>query len=271
MCRQTRVARGFTLIELLVVIAIIGILIALLLPAVQSVRESARRLQCANNLKQLGLAMLTHHEAHERFPSGGWGWRWVGDPDRGSGRRQPASWGYTLLPYLEQTALHQLGADGNPNTLTPGQLEGAAVRVQTPLTVMQCPTRRAPVTYSNRIFGIYGSNDTSTVARTDYGANGGHTSYVWGESGPPTLAAGDALTTDHASFCHGISFLKSELTLADVRDGASNTYMIGEKYLNPDSYYSGSDPADNESMYSGFNNDNHRSAHWPPTQDRPGY
>src|SRR5687768_6477407 len=86
--------RGFTLVELLVVIAIIGILVALLLPAVQAARESARRTQCKNHLKQLSLAFLTHENTYGYFPSGGWGWVWTGDPDLGSGERQPGGWAY---------------------------------------------------------------------------------------------------------------------------------------------------------------------------------
>ena len=83
-----RTLRGFTLVELLVVIAIIGILIALLLPAIQAAREAARRSQCKNNLKQMGLAAQNHLSTQKCFPSGGWGFLWVGDPDRGYGNRR---------------------------------------------------------------------------------------------------------------------------------------------------------------------------------------
>ena len=110
--------RGFTLVELLVVIAIIGILIALLLPAVQAAREAARRSQCQNHLKQLGLAMLQHEEAHRFFPTGGWGWGWIGDPDRGFDYRQPGGWVYNSLPYLEQTGLHELQSDKSSSART---------------------------------------------------------------------------------------------------------------------------------------------------------
>src|SRR4051812_22680085 len=87
---------GFTLVELLVVIAIIGILVALLLPAVQAAREAARRSECENHLKQLSLGCLLHKDTQKFLPSVGWGYAWVGDPDLGFGKTQPGGWHFNI-------------------------------------------------------------------------------------------------------------------------------------------------------------------------------
>src|SRR5262245_15209869 len=112
-CGRAAGRPAFTLIELLVVIAFIPILIGLLLPAVQAVREAAARIECANNLKQISLGILNHEASWKRYPTGGWGWGWVGDPDRGNDFRQPGGWVFNLLPYVEQDNLHRVGA-GQP-------------------------------------------------------------------------------------------------------------------------------------------------------------
>jgi prepilin-type N-terminal cleavage/methylation domain-containing protein len=101
--------RAFTLIEVLVVIAIIGILIALLLPAIQAAREAARSTQCKNNLKQIGQASLSHLDAQKTLPTGGWGYHWIGDPDRGFGQGQPGGWAYNILPFIEEKAIRDIG------------------------------------------------------------------------------------------------------------------------------------------------------------------
>ncbi|RIK70734.1 MAG: prepilin-type cleavage/methylation domain-containing protein, partial [Planctomycetota bacterium] len=163
MQRSRRSLHGFTLVELLVVIAIIGVLVALLLPAVQAARESARRAQCQNHLKQIGLAFNTHAGVHKIMPTGGWGGGWVGDPDRGYGRNQPGGWVFNILSFIEQQPLHDLGA---------GQADAAkraafAKRDASTVDVLYCPSRRPVRAYPNDLnFTPHNGAQSRTHART---------------------------------------------------------------------------------------------------------
>jgi prepilin-type N-terminal cleavage/methylation domain-containing protein/prepilin-type processing-associated H-X9-DG protein len=263
---------AFTLIELLVVISIIALLIALLLPAVQVVRESASRTQCSNNLKNLALGCLAHHQRTGFLPTGGWGWSWNGDPDRGITSLQPGGWGFNVLPYVEQENLYRLGAG-----LPPGSSQKRAAiaqRISTPLAVFNCPTRRAVRAYTNSSHSVcFDADQVPALGRSDFAANAGDEPFDEIFAGPPTLAEGDRpnypwRTTDD---CTGVCFQRSEIRLTDIPRGTSNTFLLGEKYLNPDSYTNGQDSADNENLYTGFNNDNFRTTHDAPLRDRKGY
>jgi len=137
--------RGFTLVELLVVITIIGILISLLLPAVQAAREAARRAQCNNNLKQLGLAVLNHESALKAMPTNGWFCSYLGHPDRGAGYKQPGSWLFNILPYMEQSPLYSLQAAKTGSNLK----LAAQTLMSTPVAGFYCPSRRQAKAYPN--------------------------------------------------------------------------------------------------------------------------
>ncbi len=276
--RDSRQGGGFTLIELLVVIAIIGILIGLLLPAVQAARESARRLQCQNHLKQLSLAALTHEEAQGFFPSNGWGIRWLGVPERGFGRRQPGSFLYNVLPFLEQQALHDWG-EGETG---PRRIQAGGKRLSTALSVFYCPSRRSPALspytlgsgpLPSDMYVI--TNNVTPVVKNDYAASIGDALEPVQE-GPGSLAQGDNpnYSWPGTSNYTGVTYLRSEVRVSDVSDGTGNTYMFGEKYVNADNYYNGLGPGNNQSAYNGQNSDVTRSTHTtvgPPRQDRPGY
>jgi prepilin-type N-terminal cleavage/methylation domain-containing protein len=282
-----RPLHGFTLVELLVVITIIAILIALLLPAVQAAREAARRLQCSNNLKQLTLGMLGHESAHGVFPTGGWCHPWVGEPDRGFGKRQPGGWVYNVLPFIEQDALRQLGAGTTPGSASSNAAH--SLRLQTPVAIVVCPSRRFAGPFPFVCTGCPTSNATypSRVDRTDYAVNLGDTNNVVFFTGIPYGVSylqgdNDASWTSwpDTSDITGISFLRSEVRMRDVLDGTSNTYCLGEKFINADYYLTGQDGGDDWSMYTGQQDDNSRSvgyrasansyAYYPPMQDQPG-
>ena len=255
---------AITLIELLSAIAIVSVLVALLLPAVQSVRASARRARCQDNLKQIALALLAYHDIQTEFPCGGWGHQWVGVPDRGVGRRQPGGWIYSVLPYVEERELHDLGSRESGAMAD----DLYSQRLQTPLSLFVCPSRRPCSAWpiadqfsyvrTPKPFG-----NVAVVARADYAINGG-ASHVFSFGGPADLKQGDDAqfwrNAPHPKNFSGVSHLRIAASLRSVVDGASHTYLVGEKHVGTESYSTGASPGDNESLYAGYCTDLHRFA-----------
>lgn len=254
--------RAFTLVELLVVIAIVGILIALLLPAVQSAREAARRTTCQNNLRQIGIAILAHHSSQGRFPTGGWGYVWTGDPDRGSGRHQPGGWAFQILPYLEQTSLQDLGRGEVPRA----KRELAAQVATTPVASLNCPTRRPLALYPyGGSHEVRNAEPADQVFKTDYAANAGD--LVVGGLGPETTDEVDSGIYDwgNASDATGVFYPRSEVRIPKITDGTTHTYLVGEKRCLLDGY----DWGDDQHAFLGHGNDTARytSLDLPPARD----
>jgi len=256
-------AAGFTLVELLVVITIIGILIALLLPAVQAAREAARRAQCQNHLKQIGLGAQGHVFTHGFFPSSGWGYMWSGDPNMGFGRKQPGGWWFSLLPYVEQNHIFQIGA-GSP--VTPTDLRRVALAQQraSVLSIAHCPSRRSAILRAVAEGSWNADNPATGLAKTDYAANGGSQGTNLGSSGayPQCITNYSSCSITTPAGFDGVSCVASEVKPADITDGLSHTIFVGEKYLNPNLYDSGASCTDNNSLYQGNDWDVNR---WFPT------
>jgi prepilin-type N-terminal cleavage/methylation domain-containing protein/prepilin-type processing-associated H-X9-DG protein len=218
---------AFTLIELLIVMAIIAILLFLLLPAVQRVREAGNRAQCANNLKQIGLAFASHHMTHGYFPTAGAG-PWLHQslaPDGVPklGRDQNWGWGYQILPHLDQ-----------PN-LWRSHDENEVLR--TPVRAYFCPSRRAPMIVTSH---------WGTRAMMDYAGSAG-------TSGGPA-ASGNGLNGLLVRNNAGITIKLGGASTDGIPDGAANTLLVGEKRLNtamfgPDQYN------DDEGYTAGFDED----------------
>jgi prepilin-type N-terminal cleavage/methylation domain-containing protein len=269
---------AFTLVELLVVIAIIGVLVALLLPAVQAARESSRRTQCSNHLRQLSLACQNHHDTHLFFPSGGWGWRWIIDPDLPPGKNQPGGWVGAVLPYIEQANVLSVGA----GTAAATKQANLTTLAQTPIKAFNCPSRRPtrPFVHQTPPRHYFNTNQPTQAGRSDYAANAGNQGFgttvtistrYW-DDGPTTLAGADAYAwwgTNH----NGVIFQRSQVRMAEITDGTSHTYLVGEKSMNIDTYTTGLESGDDQHMFIGFDEDTLRWANSvvaQPGQDRRG-
>lgn len=257
--------RAFTVTELLVSIAIMALLVALLLPAVQASREMARQTECRNHLRQMGLAVQNFESANGFYPSNGWGFLWIGDPDRGAGPRQPGGWIYQLLPYMDGDALVALGRGLDPAAKS----ETLGAMTATPQTLFKCPSRPgSQVTPRNPDLMFRNSNVPLNVAKTDYAISEGD--YVTNTpAGPMTLAEGDDPNypwTD-VSRATGVSFLRSRIRAADITDGTSQTYLIGEKCVSQTAYLNADDSGHDAPMASGVDWDINRWTTWGPLPD----
>ena len=289
---ESHARTAFTLVELLVVIAIIGVLVALLLPAVQAAREAARRTQCSNQLRQLAIGWMNHEDTHGHFPTGGFGFRVIGDADRGFGEEQTGAWVFNVLPYIEQQQIRDMGAGQAPadKAIAHAQREGI------PIATMNCPSRRPaqPFEKGNSFYvtalpgGQTHSIDKSLIesqARTDYAANfgnvlanlpNGDVEFVYPHEKPdqpvgpivssffPTDAGKETL-----GVLTGVSYIRSKVRIAQIEDGTSNTLMLGEKVVNSDNYLDGDDLGDDWSMYTGQQDDMYRIPVDPPLPDSP--
>lgn len=257
--------RAFTLVELLVVITIIGILVSLLLPAVQAAREASRQTQCQNNLKQLALAIDNHLSSSERYPSNGWGHYYIGDPDYGTDDRQPGGWIYNILPYIEQQSLREKGRGMAPAAKSQAMLNV----VQSPLIVVRCPSRGGAILAPSRPGGVFNSSgqvdsvlDGVLVARSDYAINEGDFYLTTAPIDPksPTW-------TTYNKQMNGIGYQRSQVRPAMIQDGLSQTYLIGEKFVSRLYYDNWSDLGHDQSMFSGDSFDVGRWVIGTPLQD----
>jgi prepilin-type N-terminal cleavage/methylation domain-containing protein/prepilin-type processing-associated H-X9-DG protein len=223
---------AFTLIELLVVIAIIGVLIGLLLPATQKVREAAARIQCQNNLKQIGLAFHNHENQYGYLPSGGWEWSTPptyinGQPALGD--QQRGGWGFQILPFVEGDNAWRAGA---------------VVAIGTTSKLFFCPARRSPqaVSFPDN-YDPPLTGDNLTHALCDYAAS----------------------NLDGT----GVVRQYKPIRLRDVTDGTSNTLLAGDKRLNL-AKLGQPQPDDNEGYTAGFDEDTVRRTDKPPAPDFSG-
>jgi prepilin-type N-terminal cleavage/methylation domain-containing protein/prepilin-type processing-associated H-X9-DG protein len=223
--RKLTSRRGFTLVELLVVIAIIGILIALLLPAVQAAREAARRTQCTNNLKQMGLALHNHHDSLKVFPTGGnYPWPNIANYLTPNGvpfgpDRQGLGWMFQILRYMEQNAVYEINVQADLETKV--------------IAGYFCPSRSSVRWQTPRVL-----NDYAGATPDEFWRSGNHWVVPRNQRYYGIIVRTNWNDND-SSYPFGPAGSSSPTTMAGIKDGTSHTIAIGEKRLRSHSYESG--------------------------------
>jgi prepilin-type N-terminal cleavage/methylation domain-containing protein/prepilin-type processing-associated H-X9-DG protein len=287
---------AFTLVELLVVIGIIGVLVGLLLPAVQAARESARRTQCQSNLRQIGLALHQFHDVHKGFPvhhdfPGNFPtvsldkMIWPDGAPVGMESGRSGTWIRDILPFLEETPMVAAY-----NALRHSQVvDGSLWLLELPIEVMNCASRRPAVAHPSSKWIRF--VNLKRVARADYAINGGELigpvlpgkaghektlsidngivqPFQPGEPSNNPLGGGGLVSLAAAPRSSSVARLK----FLHVTDGTSKTYLVGEKYVDAEHYMTGFDPGDVHPMLSdpGYCTTRYGGQALPPEQDEPG-
>jgi hypothetical protein len=249
---------GITLTEIAVSFSVMAILVGLTLMAVQGARESARKLQCQNNVRQLALGGQSHAMVAGFLPSGGWGYQWMGVAERGYGPRQPGGWCFSILRFVEAESTFQIVASDEVARAQRDAVEQLALTL--PPTFM-CPSRK-PRTELTTTIRYYGNHVLPHGRQTDYAVNGGSRLFV---SVPGPVDFSDESTYRYASAenINGVCWFASKLRLKEVADGLSHTFFAGEKWVSP--FQAGR--GNNQPAYAGDCLDVRRFTQHPPRPD----
>jgi prepilin-type N-terminal cleavage/methylation domain-containing protein len=293
--------KGFTLVELLVVIAIIGILVALLLPAIQAAREAARRTQCKDNLKNVGLAILNHVDTQKVFPTGGVTWGvsiqdYLEDGKPVDTARMGLGWAYQILPYMEEESLHnvttaqQMASTSVPlyscpsrRGVTKNVIERDGVEIDAVLTdyssAQPCTKTDSTQTQPVNVATQYPTWDSWSDVYPCTCTGGGAGSIPTGTVGDPPQPNGvyDGVIVRSAFYPLGVNPFTHKLDgkfqnapkpvkFSQITDGTSKTLLVGEKYIRSD-LYAGGCSSDDTGWTDGWDPDIMRSTGIPPLQD----